>query len=154
MTLEQGLYAHLTAGTAPVGSALAEVYEAIGGLSGQMRVSYVQLPQGQAVWPALTIQRIGDGRRVWSHGGPSGLVETRLQLDAWARDTDAMSGDGLVALLTEALRRSLDGFVGQWGSVTIRKVMLDSERDDYDPDIEAQLWRRSQDYLVWHEETT
>ena len=155
MTLEQGLSEHLKGPTGPAGSALAEAQEQLGGLTGMVRVYPVQIPQRRTpVWPVLTVQRIGDGRRVWSHGGPSGLVETRLQLDAWARDTDAMSGDGLVALLADALRRALDGFVGQWGSVTVRKVMLDSERDDYDPDIKAQLWRRSQDYLVWHEETT
>ena len=120
-------------------------------MSGAFRIHHVQLPQGGA-WPALTIQRIGDGRRVWSHEGPSGLVEARLQLDAWSRDTGAMSGDGLVALVTDALRRTMDGFVGLWGSVRVRKVMLDSERSEYDPDVKAQLWRRSQDYLVWYEE--
>ena len=80
MTLDAGLYAHLTS-TAPAGSVLAEVQEQLGGLSGAVRVYPVQIPQKRdAAWPVLTYQRIGDGRRPWSHGGPSGLVETRLQL--------------------------------------------------------------------------
>ena len=100
----------------------------------------------------VTYQRIGDGRRVWSHGGPNGLVETRLQLDAWARDTPTARGDTLTAGLADALRRALDGFVGRWGTVAVQQVRLDSERAAYDPDQNAQLWRRSQDYLVWYEE--
>ena len=54
--------------------------------------------------------------------------------------------------LADALRRALDGFVGQWGTVAVQQVRLDSERATYDPDQQAQLWRRSQDYLVWYEE--
>ena len=153
MTLEQGFFAHLTETAAPVGSALAEVQEQLGGLWGGARVYSMRLREGLTVWPALTVQRIGDGRRPWSHNGPTGLAETRLQLDVWARDSET-SGAKAVIKLADSLRRALDGFVGQWGSVTVRKVMLDSERDDYDPDIAARLWRRSQDYLVWHEETT
>ena len=155
MTLEQGLSEHLKGPTGPAGSALAEAQEQLGGLTGTVRVYPVQIPQRRTpVWPVLTVQRIGDGRRVWSHGGPSGLVETRLQLDAWARTTDSAFGDKTVAVVADALRRTLDGFAGSWSGVTVQKVMLDSEREEYDPDSEARLWRRSQDYLVWHEETT
>ena len=153
MTLDQGLRAHLTGPTGPAGSALAEVQEALGGLTGTVRVYPVQIPQRRTpLWPVLTVQRIGDGRRVWSHGGPSGLVETRLQLDAWARTTDSMFGDEAVATLADALRRALDGFTGAWSGVVVRKSQLTSEREAYDADTVARLWRRSQDYLVWHEE--
>ena len=37
-------------------------------------------------------------------------------------------------------------------TVVVQQVRLDSERATYDPDTEARLWRRSQDYLVWYEE--
>ena len=154
MTLEDGLYAHLTTATAPADSALAAVRTQLADPDPLVvrRIWAIQLRQGLVRWPALTYQRIGDGRRVWSHAGPGGLVETRLQLDAWAQETDAASGDALTARLADALRRALDGFVGQWGTVVVQQVRLDSERATYDPDTEARLWRRSQDYLVWYEE--
>ena len=154
MTLEDGLYAHLALATAPVGSALAAVRTQLADADPTVirRLWAIQLRQGLDRWPALTYQRIGDGRRVWSHGGPNGLVETRLQLDAWARDTDAASGDALTARLADALRRAFDGFVGRWGTVAVQQVRLDSERATYDPDTAARLWRRSQDYLIWYEE--
>ena len=154
MTLEDGLYAHLALATAPAGSALAEVRTQLVDPDPIVirRLWAMQLRQGVTSWPALTYQRIGDGRRVWSHGGPSGLVETRLQLDAWARDTPTDRGGALTARLADALRRALDGFVGRWGTVAVQQVRLDSERAAYDPDQKAQLWRRSQDYLIWYEE--
>ena len=154
MTLEDGLYVHLATSATPADSALAEVRTQLVDPDPLVvrRLWAIQLRQGVTSWPALTYQRIGDGRRVWSHGGPSGLVETRLQLDAWARDTPTARGDTLTAGLADALRRALDGFVGRWSTVAVQQVRLDSERAAYDPDTEARLWRRSQDYLVWYEE--
>ena len=154
MTLEDGLYVHLATAATPADSALAAVRAQLADADPTVirRLWAIQLTQGVDRWPALTYQRIGDGRRVWSHGGPNGLVETRLQLDAWARDTSTARGDALTAHLADALRRALDGFVGQWGTVPVQQVRLDSERATYDPDTEARLWRRSQDYLVWYEE--
>ena len=154
MTLEDGLYAHVALTTAPAGSALAAVQTQLADTDPIVirRLWAIQLTQRVDRWPALTYRRIGDGRRVWSHGGPNGLVETRLQLDAWARDTPTARGDTLTAGLADALRRALDGFVGRWGTVAVQQVRLDSERAAYDPDQNAQLWRRSQDYLVWYEE--
>ena len=154
MTLEDGLYAHLALATAPVGSALAAVRTQLADADPIVirRLWAIQLRQGVDRWPALTNQRIGDGRRVWSHGGPNGLVETRLQLDAWARDPPTARGDALTTSLADALRRAVDGFVGQWGTVLVQQVRLDSERATYDPDTPARLWRRSQDYLIWYEE--
>ena len=152
MTLEDGLYAHVALATAPVGSALAEVRTQLADADPIVirRLWAIQLRQGVDRWPALTYQRIGDGRRVWSHAGPGGLVETRLQLDAWARDTPTDRGAALTAHLADALRRALDGFVGRWGTVAVQQVRLDSERATYDPDTPARLWRRSQDYLIWY----
>ena len=154
MTLEDGLYAHLATAATPADSALAAVRAQLADPDPIVirRLWAMQLRQGVDRWPALTYQRIGDGRRVWSHGGPNGLVETRLQLDAWAHDTPTARGDALTASLADALRRAFDGFVGQWGTVSVQQVRLDSERAMYDPDLAAQLWRRSQDYLVWYEE--
>ena len=154
MTLEDGLYAHVALAATPAGSALATVRTQLADPDPIVirRLWAIQLRQGVDRWPALTYQRIGDGRRVWSHAGPGGLVETRLQLDAWARDTPTARGDALTSGLADALRRAFDGFVGRWGTVTVQQVRLDSERATYDPDTPARLWRRSQDYLVWYEE--
>jgi len=76
--------------------------------------------------------------------GPLGFARPRFQIDAWAETPDAAS------YLSNLVKERLDGFKGTMGTapnaVTVQGALFQSSRDDYDP--EADLYRRSTDYLI------
>jgi hypothetical protein len=82
-------------------------------------------PQGHAL-PYTIFQRI-DGDRFGSLTGPSGLAQSRIQVDYYAAlPEDAVTG-------AERIRQKLDGYSGTVGGVRIGGVskMLDlPDRDD------------------------
>ena len=154
MTLEDGLYAHVALTTAPAGSALAAVQTQLADTDPIVirRLWAIQLTQRVDRWPALTYQRIGDGRRVWSHGGPNGLVETRLQLDARARDTPTARGDTLTEGLAVAVSDDATVTVTQGAEVftQVAEVMGDISINQSMDEVEVTSHSspdRSREYL-------
>jgi hypothetical protein len=76
--------------------------------------------------------------------GASGLSRPRYQIDAYAQTPDDASE------LADLVKFYLDGFAGVMDTVAVQGVFFDTERDDYQADID--LYRVSRDYLIWFEE--
>lgn len=106
------------------------------------RLYPVKLPQGPTM-PAITYQTIS-GQRVHSADGASGLSGPRIQIDCWG-STYAQAD-----ALFEAVRKRLDGYRGPAGSKDIQGAFFDTERDFYEAD--AELYRKSADFIIWNTE--
>ena len=109
---------------------------------GGERIYPVILPQGQ-VNPSLVYNRVSG---LGSHHmqGPSGLSRPRYQIDAYAQTPDEANA------LADLVKFHLDGFQGLMGSVNVQGVFFDTEREDYQADV--NLFRVSRDYIIWLEE--
>jgi len=104
------------------------------------RIHPVIIPQ-KPPFPSVAIQTIS-GQRVHSTDGASGLTGPRIQIDCW--DETFAGADAVF----EAVRKRVDGK----GSGVIQGMFIESERDSYD--FEINLYGRSMDVFVWHEEAT
>jgi hypothetical protein len=109
------------------------------------RVHAMRLPQSVSVWPYINLQQIS-GVREYHQQGPSGLVEGRLQLDAWGeRYLDAKNA-------AHAAARALSGYRDD----TIRGGFIDNERDYADESAGGvtRLFRTQIDIMIWYKETS
>ena len=107
------------------------------------------LPQGVRD-PAIVYNRVsmlGDHHML----GASGLVEVRMQIDAWA-DTADDAYD-----LAVAVKERIDGYRGEMQSVAsppdvvfVQGCFFANARDDYDAN--RQLYRESWDYMLHYGE--
>lgn len=116
----------------------AAVADAIGG-----RAYWVHRPQG-GVLPAIVLTRIG---RLpdYTMGGPSGLTESRIQVDCYA-ETYAKS-----KAVVRAVVARLSGARVKQGSTTFHGIFIDGERDTFEQaDGGQSLYRCSTDLLLWH----
>jgi Protein of unknown function (DUF3168) len=106
------------------------------------RIFPLVLPQGIMATSIVytLISGIGDHHM----DGPSGLNRPRYQIDAWAASIDAASN------LADKIKERIDGLADTIENVTIQGIFFANEREDYDD--EAQLFRKSRDYLIWFEE--
>lgn len=107
------------------------------------RVHWLQAPQGVAK-PYVTLQRIS-GLRDTPMDGPSGIVESRVQIDCYGlKYGDAKA----VARAIEAL---LSGAGFTSGSTWFQGCFLDAERDGYEADATPdKLFRTSLDFTIFH----
>ena len=94
-------------------------------------------------YPLILYTRIS-GVRDHHLQGPSGIVRTRLQVEAWA---ETYSG---AKTLSEAIRGALDGLTGTKSGVVVGSCLLDNERDIYEPEL--GVYRIVHDYLILDEE--
>lgn len=103
---------------------------------------WVRAPQG-AVRPFVVLQRIS-GVPDYHFQGPSGLVESRVQIDAYADTYSA------VKATARAIKTLLSGHSGG----DIQAVFIDGERDlpAADAGDVTNLFRTSLDILVHHGE--
>ena len=105
------------------------------------------VPQGAAI-PAITYQQIS-GFRDNVMTGPTGLVESRFQINCWAetyRET---------RILSNAVENILDGFVGTVEKVTIQAIFCVDEGDMPQISPGANVLKRHGkrlDFIVWFEE--
>jgi hypothetical protein len=117
----------------------------IAGIVGQ-RIYDSQLPQGELRTGIVftEVSSIGDHHMQ----GPSGLAQSRYQVDAWAPVPDN------AADLALAIKLRLDGFRGAftWGdqspqfSVPIRGVFFQTARTSYDDG--SKLFNKGADYII------
>lgn len=116
----------------------AAISSAVGGA----RIYPVKMPQGEtgASIVMTRISSVGDHH----NEGATLLARVRYQIDCYAL---TFGGSADLAL---AVKESLDGYRGTMGSVPVKGVFFDSERDGYEP--ETEFYRVSQDYIVWHDE--
>jgi hypothetical protein len=109
---------------------------------GGERIYPVVLPQGQRE-PSIVYNRIS---AIGDHtmAGASGLARVRMQIDAYAPLHDDANS------LADLVKLALDGYSGLMGSVDVQGVFFETERDDYQPDVD--LHRVSRDYTMVFEE--
>lgn len=114
----------------------------ISALVGGERIFPVVLQQGVRD-PSIVYTRIS-GQGDHHMQGASGLARPRVQIDAYAPTPDE------AAQLADTVKFYLDGYSGPMGNVTVQGVFFDTEREDYQADVD--LHRVSRDYIVHYEE--
>jgi hypothetical protein len=129
VTIEAGLNTHLLADS--------NVTDLVGA-----RIYPLKVPQ-DADLPAIAYQKIS-GPRDETQSGPSGLVESRMQL------TYQGTTYSEAKLVAEAVRGSIDGFSGTMGSVAVNACHLANEIDGWSVMFEKPTVRH--DYLIWYQE--
>lgn len=125
----------------------------IAGLVGG-RIYPVERPQGSAL-PAITYHLVSS---VPGHamGGLTGLVDARVQIDAWAEPSTTRSSYDTAKRIGRAVRAALGGFRGTVGGTDIGGIFLEDEDDgraDGAGDV-ARLHRNRTDIRIWHREVT
>lgn len=85
------------------------------------RIFPLTVPQCEKM-PAITYQQIDD-RKIPTHSGPNTLLNTRMQIDCWAKTYAEASA------LKKAVRLALDGFVGTVNGRKIGNIIMDDSRD-------------------------
>lgn len=106
------------------------------------RSYWSQLPQGQ-VAPYLILSRV-TGVRDTTFDGASGLVQSRIQFDAYSLSY-------LVSkTIVRAVEARLSGKRFTHNSHHFR-CFMDSERDTFETDATPdKLYRTSVDFIIWH----
>lgn len=123
--------------------ALRAVLVADGGVTAiTTRVYPNYIPQSPT-WPLVVYQKVS-GLRDQALSGPTGKAHPRFQIEAWAKTYDEAKS------LANANRVALDGKTFTKGSVTIGGVVLQSEWDAYEPEVECH--RIVMDFNFWHTE--
>lgn len=111
------------------------------------RIAWGALPRGTA-YPAIALHLIS-GPRHYAMSGPSGLVQSRVQVDCCTESPAAADA------LARVVRRALDGIRTTVGGVMIQGAFLDTEADrrDEEPQPPSEVHHDVlQDYLIWHTE--
>jgi hypothetical protein len=129
VSLEQGIFDHLTADGAVVAVFGSEMYYDVARQAG---------PTPYVTWHRIDTVRAGTRHL----GGPSPLVRTRIQFDVYG-DTRLQTLDG-----SRVLRKSLDGFSGTMGGAAVGSVAVEDDSDFFDPTTD--LKRRKFDAIIWH----
>lgn len=101
------------------------------------------LPQ-KCTLPAIVYSRISTPR-VHTMGNDPGLASPKFQFDIWAETL--LSALGVKAQLKKALQ-DYSGTMGGAGGVTVQAILLDDERQDYEP--ETKLHNIQMDFIIWH----
>ena len=107
------------------------------------RVFWTQRKQGSAL-PAVVLTTISS-RRDYAMGGPSGLVESRVQVDSYG-ETYAAAKSAARSVIT-----LLSGAKVVHGSTQFDGAFVDGERDSFESDPNS--FRVSVDLLIWHQPT-
>lgn len=110
------------------------------------RINWQARPQGDAL-PSISLQRVS-GVRDYAMQGPTGLVESRVQVDCWGSTyASALAVARSVRDLLSGVRRNL-------GSTQLQGAFIDSERHDFEKDGNAAegFHRVSMDFQIWHSE--
>jgi hypothetical protein len=117
--------------------------DAVTALAGD-RIAWSLLPRGSAL-PSVALHGIDDVPD-YTMGGPSGLCESRVQIDCWAGTY------GQALALSRAVVGALSGAQVVVDGVLIQGAFLLSKRDmteDGTPPAEV-LFRISLDFQIWH----
>lgn len=114
----------------------------VSGLVGGYRIHRARLPQDQ-VEPSVVYIKVSETGD-YHLAGDSGLGQVRMQIDAWAQDTDAANE------LANAVYDRLTGGKGIIGAeaLNMRGAFLANGREDYDDVV--QLYRASRDFIIWY----
>ena len=110
------------------------------------RINWQTRPQGEAL-PAIVLQRVS-GVRDYAMAGPTGLVESRVQVDCWGKThASALAVARRVRALLSGLRTEVSGTQLQGTFVLLERHSFEKESDG------AQaLHRVMMDFQIWHSE--
>lgn len=100
----------------------------------------VTLPQSPML-PLVLYTKV-TGERDHHLKGASGMAYPRFQVEAWA---NTYAG---AKTLASAIRNALDDYHGTVGTVDIRSILIQSERDTYEDAVECH--RVIMDFMVRH----
>lgn len=110
---------------------------------------YVRAPQGEP-YPYLVLNRVS-GIHDYTMGGPSGFVQTRVQIDVYSDSWPS------VFSTAQAAQTLLSGFSGVHGSTRFQGIFIDSVRDLSSGDAgqssdrpTTPLYRISIDIMIHH----
>lgn len=104
------------------------------------RINWARRPQGEPL-PAIVLHRI-DGTPDVHHGGPSGLIESRVQVDCWAGSYKAAKQTA------RAVEAAVTAQRFNQASVRFDVVLLVDERDSSFDEAPDTLFRTSLDFMV------
>jgi hypothetical protein len=103
------------------------------------RINWVRRPQGAAL-PCIVLHQI-DGAPDVHHGGPSGLVQSRVQADCWA---ETYGGAKAVA---RAIETAITAQTFTQGAIRFDCILIADERDTTF-DETTPIFRTSLDLMV------
>lgn len=136
MSILTGIYSKLAANTAVTTLTSTRIYPH-------------EAPSSAAL-PYITFYQIS-GPHAHHMLAAAGMTEPRVQIDSW--DDDALGAE----TLADKVRLAMDGFRGTMGSVSVRMCHLDDEATDFfdkaHSSREGGIFRKRQDYMIWHTET-
>ncbi len=126
--------------------ALAALLLADAGVSAQVgaRVYWSELPQGKQK-PAIVLHR-ASGLHGYTVDGADGLVESRIQADAWGESY------GAAKLAARAVKTALTGYSGTQSGITFQGAFVNSETDGHFDEGSEKLYRTMIDLTIWHTE--
>ncbi len=106
------------------------------------RVHWGRATQGEQA-PYIVLQVVG-GRPDYHAQGSSGLVDARVQIDAY--------GDKYLAAkkLSDAVLALLSGYRGEVAGTRLHAGFVDAARDLPTETEVKRLFRRSADIIIWH----
>lgn len=105
-------------------------------------LSWGVMGQGKAK-PGVVMFLISDAPD-YHMAGPSGLVESRVQIDCRAAKwTDAKAA-------ARAIEETLSGYRGAIGSIWFKGIFKDSARSGFEDTGAEKFYLESADYIVWH----
>jgi hypothetical protein len=111
------------------------------------RIFPVKMQQGETR-DSIVYNRITE-LETYKMDGPSGLLSTRYQFDAWSQSADS------AVVLADLVKEQLGGFSGRImfdppNYVNVLGIFLINGRDDWDN--LALMYRVSRDYYVWYQD--
>lgn len=110
------------------------------------RIYRQRMPQQDAAspkaFPAVVFQRVG-GSELRQMCGTSELRTASMQVDVYGTRSDD------VAAVADAIRARMGDYSGVMGSVTVQRVLLDTEFDA-PPEAEPGLYRRTFTFSIWY----
>lgn len=122
------------------------------------RISPQPMPQGETL-PCVTLKKISDQPIARGQRGPSGLLDARVQIDAWGSTLVSAQAlaDAIVRVLDPQNRRARGGvnvplYVGAGSRIDWARVM--NQQDFDEPDVQdagdpaIRYHRVSTDFLV------
>jgi hypothetical protein len=109
------------------------------------RVNWNARPQASAS-PSVVLTRIG-GTRGYTLAGPSALVDSLVQMDAWGKTFASAVG------VSRAVETALSGVAATVGGVRLQGSFIQSERQSYEQGLGGEWFHRvSLDFIIWHKE--
>lgn len=104
------------------------------------RINWLRRPQGEAL-PSIVLQTISGIPDV-HHGGRSGLVQSRVQVDCWG------ASYGSAKAVARAVENAVTAQRFTQGAIRFDVILVDGERDDTFDENTTTYFRTSIDLMV------